>query len=148
MGLHISFEYLKHKLWLKKGLGIKLPIWLPTIESLESPWFSFVKVVYHIPVESSQWGLQLFFKLHLNRQSTQKLMGLQSRESLNLGVWGQNDIWVRPLWLILENIIRGKVVTSPKFGPWWILWVCVYSWLVCAPEMLQLYTNQLIVWFV
>jgi hypothetical protein len=27
MGLHDSFEHLKHKLWLKKGLKIKLVIW-------------------------------------------------------------------------------------------------------------------------
>jgi len=26
MGLHDSFGYLKHKLWPKEGLGVKLPI--------------------------------------------------------------------------------------------------------------------------
>jgi hypothetical protein len=26
MGSHDPFEYLKHKLWPKKGLGIKVPI--------------------------------------------------------------------------------------------------------------------------
>jgi len=29
MGSHDPFEYLKHKLWPKKGPKIKLPIWLP-----------------------------------------------------------------------------------------------------------------------
>ncbi len=26
MGLHVPFEYLKHKLWPKEGLGVKVPI--------------------------------------------------------------------------------------------------------------------------
>jgi hypothetical protein len=26
------------------------------------------------------------------------------------------------------------VVVSPKSGPWWILWVRVCPWLVCAPK--------------
>jgi hypothetical protein len=29
---------------------------------------------------------------------------------------------------------KGKVVTSPKSGPWWVLWVCVYPWFVRAPK--------------
>jgi hypothetical protein len=33
-----------------------------------------------------------------------------------------------------EYTIRGKVVASPKFGPWWVLWVCVCPWLVYAPK--------------
>jgi hypothetical protein len=43
---------------------------------------------------------------------------------------------------------KGKVVACFKFGPWWILWVRVYSWLIHAPKVLQLCTNQLVVWFV
>jgi hypothetical protein len=66
----------------------------------------------------------------------------------NLGVSKQNDIWMQPLWLISKNTTRGKVVASPKFGRWWVLWVHVCPWLVCAPTMFQLCTNQLIVWFV
>jgi len=31
---------------------------------------------------------------------------------------GQNDIWVLILWPSIKYIIRGKVVASPKFGPW------------------------------
>jgi len=42
MGLHVPFEYLKHKLWLKKGLGIKVPIWFSTIKSQELPRFIYI----------------------------------------------------------------------------------------------------------
>jgi len=34
-----------------------------------------------------------------------------------MGVPGQNDIWVLAPWPNVENIIRGKVVASLKFGP-------------------------------
>jgi hypothetical protein len=36
MGSHCSFRHLKHKLWLKEGLGVKLPFWLPITKSRES----------------------------------------------------------------------------------------------------------------
>jgi hypothetical protein len=35
-----------------------------------------------------------------------------------LGLLGQNDIWMQPLWLIIKNNIRGKVVASFKFKLW------------------------------
>jgi hypothetical protein len=34
-------------------------------------------------------------------------------------------IWMWALWRGVEYIIRGKVVASPKFGPWWVLCVRV-----------------------
>jgi hypothetical protein len=39
MGLHVPFGYFKHKLWPKERPGFKLPIWLPTTKSWESPDF-------------------------------------------------------------------------------------------------------------
>jgi hypothetical protein len=150
MGLHDPFEYLKHKLWPKEGLGIKLSIWLPTTKSQELPRFPFVQVTCHIPLESSQGGLQLCFRPHLNQRFAQDIMGLKSCGSPNFGNFGtrQNDIWVLALWLGTKNTIRGKVVASPKSGLWWVLWVHVFPWLIRAPKTFQLCTNQLIVWFV
>jgi hypothetical protein len=155
MGLHDPFEYFKHKLWPKTGLGIKLPIWLPTIKSRESPRFTPMQVACHIPLEITWRRLQLCFELHLNRRSSQKNMGLQSCggpnfgdfKTPNLGVLGQNDIWVLAPWLGPKITMRGKVVASFKFGPWWALWICVCPWLVHAPKVLQLCINQLVVWF-
>ncbi len=53
----------------------------------------------------------------------------------------QNDIWVLVLWPGTKYIIRGKVVASPKSGPWWVLRIQVCMWFVYAPKMLELYTN-------
>jgi len=36
----------------------------------------------------------------------------------NLGILGQNDIWVQALWPGIENNIRRKVMASPKSEPW------------------------------
>ncbi len=92
MGLHYLFEYLKHKSWPKEGLRIKLPIWLLTIKSQESPQFFYINVACHIPLESSWWKLQLFFKPHLNQKSAHKVMRLQSCRSPNFGNF------VTPTW--------------------------------------------------
>jgi len=147
--------YLKHKLWPKEGLGVKLLIWFLTTKSRELVWFICVQVVCHILCERSQWRLQLFFRPHLNWKFTQKTMGFQScgdpnfenLKTFNLGVLGQNDIWMQALWLSIENTIRQKVLASPKFTLWWVLWIHVCLWLVHAPKVLQLCTNQLVIWF-
>jgi hypothetical protein len=49
---------------------------------------SCVKVACHIPLESFQRGLQLYFKCHLNWRSAHKSMSPQSHESPNLGNFG------------------------------------------------------------
>jgi hypothetical protein len=128
----------------KKRVGVKLPMWFPTTKSQESPWFICVQETCQIPLQRSWWGIQLCFRPHLDQRSVKEVMGLQSCESLNfrnfrtpnLGVLGQNDIWVLALWLGIENTIKGKVAASPKFGPWWILWVHVCPWFVRSPKML------------
>jgi hypothetical protein len=47
-----------------------------------------------------------------------------------------------------KEYYKGKVVASPKFVSWWVLWVCVCPWLVRALKLLQLCINKLVVWFV
>ncbi len=79
-----------------------------------------------------QQKIQFFFRPHLNPRSAHKIMGPpKSRESQ---LWEFRHIWVLVPWPSKEYIIRGKVVASPKSGPWWILWVCVCPWLVRAPK--------------
>jgi len=177
MGSHDPFGYLKHKLWLKEWLGIKVPIWLPTIKSQESPWSTMCRwrATYHWKAFNEGYNFALDFtsigglhkklwaskivRVPISRILGQKVMGLQSCKSPNfgnfktpnLGVSRQNDIWVQALWPSTENTIRGKVVASPKSGPWWVLWVLwvyVCPWYIRAPKVLQLCINQLVIWFV
>jgi hypothetical protein len=93
MGLHDSFEHLKHKLWPKEGSGIKLTIWLPTIKSRESPQFACVQVACDIPLESFCQWLKLCFKPHLNQRSTHKIMGPQSCRNPNGGNFETPNFW-------------------------------------------------------
>jgi hypothetical protein len=141
MGSHDPFGHLKHKLWPKKGSGIKLPIWLMIIKSQKSPQFPCIQVACNILLKKYRQGLQLCFRPHLNRRSAHKIMGPQSRKSPNFGNFGRcGHLW--------RGTVRGKVVVFLKSGPWWILWVQSCPWLVLAPKVLKLCINQLVVWFV
>jgi len=61
----------------------------------------------------------------LKEFNAQKVIGLQNCkcphfedfESPNLGILGQNDIWVQGPWPSTYNIIRGKMVIFPKSMP-------------------------------
>jgi len=88
MGSHDSFKYLKHKLWPKEKLGVKLAIWLLTTKSQELPWFFYAQVACHIPLERSWQGLQLFLGLHFNKRFEHKVMGFQSCGNPNLRNFG------------------------------------------------------------
>jgi hypothetical protein len=66
----------------------------------------------------------------------------------HLGVPEQNDIWVLAPWLSTKNTIRGKVVASPSLGRGESYEFVVARGFVHAPKVLQLCTNQFVVWFV
>jgi len=68
---------------------------------------------------------------HLDPRSSRKVMGLQSRKSPRWRDFGtptresreRKAISMWALWRGPEYTIRGKVVASPKSGPWWVLCV-------------------------
>jgi hypothetical protein len=55
---------------------------------------------------------------------------------LPLRVSGQKAIWMWASWRGTKYTIRGKVVASPNFGSWWVLWVQVCSVFVLASKVL------------
>jgi hypothetical protein len=146
MSSHDPFGHLKHKLWPKEGLGVKLIIWLQTTKSRKLPIIFCLQVVRDIPLKSSQWGLQLCFisirGFHA-KLWTPKVVRIPTRRIL--GLPRQNDIWGLVLWPTIKYTMRGKVVPSPKSRPWWVLWVRVCPWWILAPKVFQLCTNQLVV---
>jgi hypothetical protein len=91
-----------------------------------------------------QTSLQL--EVYMWSYAPPKLQGLQLREfrDSHLGVSGQKTIWMWPPWRGVKYIIRGKVVASPKFGLWWVLWVRGCMWFVLAPKVFQLCTNHFV----
>jgi hypothetical protein len=143
MGLHDPFGFLEYELWPNQGRGIKLPIWLMTTKSQESPWFLCMQVAWHMSLQNFWQRLQIYFRPHINWRSSKTVMGLQSHKSpnfenfgtFNLGISGQNDIWVLAPWLGIKNTKRGKVVVSPKPKLWWFLWIRVCPWIIRAPKV-------------
>jgi hypothetical protein len=123
----------------------------PTTKSQESTWFPCVQVACNIQLKSSQRGLQLCLDLTSIGGMHAKLWASKLWESQlwqfrnsHLGVLGQNAIWMWASWRGTEYTMRGKVVASPKSGPWWVLWVWICSSLVLAPKVFQLCTNHLV----
>jgi hypothetical protein len=142
MGSHDPFGHLKHKLWPKEGSGVELAIWILTIKSWESTRFPFVQVACHIPLETSQWGLQLCFRLHLNRRFVDKVMGPQSCRSL--GTKCHLDVGL---------VERHRVYYNGEGGAFPQVWAVVNlvnpssPWFVLAPKMLQLCANHFVLVF-
>jgi hypothetical protein len=124
MGSHDSFGHLKHKLWPKERPGVKLAVWLPTTKSRESTRFTSLQAMCHISLESSRRGLQLCFRLHCDRRSTEEVMRPQSPGSPCWRDFGtptresqeRKAIWMQAPWRVTEYTIRGKVVASPSPG--------------------------------
>jgi hypothetical protein len=151
MGLHDLFGHLKHKLWPKEGSGVKLVVWFPTTKSQESPRFPYVQMTCDIPLESSQWLLQLCFKPHLNQRFEHKVMGPQSRRSPNFGILGLPLGNLRTKSHLDVGLVKRHIVYYrregggfPQVRAWWVLWVRICLWLVLAPKVLQLCINHLL----
>jgi hypothetical protein len=139
------FRHLQHKLCAKEGLGVTLLVWLPTTKSWESTRPQCVQVECNTPVESSQGEIQVCFRPHPNRRSKQGVMSCQSPESPN------RDNFGTPPWESREKmsfecrcggitqrvLYGGKVVASPEFRSWWVLWIQSRMWFVLAPKVLQ-----------
>jgi hypothetical protein len=153
VSLHDPFGHLNHKLWPKEGSRVKFDSWPLKIKN--RPISLRVGDVTHAIEKLLTRVTSLLQTSSRSELCTQsygppKLWESQPWEfqDSHLGVPGQNVIWVMVLWPSTKYTIRGKVVPSPKSRSWWVLWVCVCPWLVRAPKMPKIHTNQLVVWFV
>jgi len=154
MGSHDPFGHLKHKLWPKERSGVKLAVWLSTIKSRESTRFTSVQVACDISLESSWQGLQIFSILRFNQRFARKVIRPQSRKSPNFNnfgtpIWESNDKMPFGCGPHGRHIIYYKGEGGGFFQVRAMVNLVSPSclWLVLTPKMLQLCTNQLIVWF-
>jgi hypothetical protein len=148
MGLHDPFGSSKHKLWPKEGSEVKLAIWFLTTKSQESSWFLSVWVACHILLERSWQGLQLFFKLHLDRRSTKEVMSLQSRGSPNFEkfetlTWESRDKMTFGSWPMAWH----KKYYKREGGGFPQIRAVVSLASSCLP-VARICTNRLVIWFV
>jgi hypothetical protein len=146
MGSHEPFGHLKHKLWQKERLGVKLTIWFLTTESQKSTRPRCVQVECDTSLESFQQELQIFFRPHPHRRFEKKIMTSQSggspnRDSFGTPPWESQDKksfacrcreeaqrivyggrWQLPLWRALRSLVRpiwgSKYVELRKVRTW------------------------------
>jgi hypothetical protein len=122
-----------------------------------------LQVACNMLLETSRRGLQLRFRPHLDRRSTQEVIVPQSCGTPTLGDFG-TPIWEsrdkKPFGCHshreVQSILYGQRWWFPpslgrresESGPWWVLWIrnC-RSWLVLTPKVLQPCANQLVCWF-
>jgi hypothetical protein len=152
MASHWSFGHLQPKLWAKEGPGVKLSIWLPTIKSQELTRSRCALGECDTALESSQRGLQVWFRPSPDRSLGREAMMSQSpgspkpgqfRDS-TLGVPGQTTTWVWVRRSNTENTIGRMVVTPPESRPWCVMWVQISLWLVPSPNACKMNYNQLV----
>jgi hypothetical protein len=152
MASHWSFGHLQPNLWAKEGPGVKLPVWLPTIKSRESTRSRRALGDCNTALESSERGLQVWFRPRPDRMSGRKATMSQSPRSpksgqfrdSTLGVPGQTTTWVWVQWSNAENTIGRMVVTPLEPRPWCVMWVRVSPWLVPTPNACKMSSNQLV----
>jgi hypothetical protein len=139
MSSHCPFGHLKHKLWPKERLGVKLVVWLPITKSQESTQFPYVQATCNIPLESSWRGLQLCFGPHCDQKFAQEIMRPQSRGSP--GTKSHLDVAL---------VERRRIYYKGEGGGFLQVWAMVSlvcpscPWLVLAPNVLQLCTNHFV----
>jgi hypothetical protein len=143
---HDSFEYLKHKLWAKEKLGVKVSIWLPPIKSKNRP-----------KIRVWKWRATYRWKvLHKNYKFVLELISINFHKKLWPPKIQESQFEsLRTKWHLdvatMANHIKyykGEGGGFPKSRPWWVLWVHVCPWFVHALKMFWPCTNQLVVWVV
>jgi hypothetical protein len=153
MGSHDPFGYLKHKLWPKKGPGVKSPIWFPTTKSQESPWLLACRwhVTYHW--KSLNKGYNFALKLTPIKGLHKKLCASEVAEVSILGIsglptWDSRDkmtFGCRPLVARHREYYKGEGGGFLQVQVVGSFMSSYCPWFVRAPKVLQLCTNQLVI---
>jgi len=129
MSSRCSLEHLKYKLWPKEGPGVKLPVWLPTTKSWESTRFTWLQggvphtigkhstrattllqTALRSEVYSQSYGAPKSRESHLGRFRDSHLVVPREKSHLDVASMANHKVYYKG-----EG---GKVVVSPKSGPW------------------------------
>jgi hypothetical protein len=111
-----TMGHLKHKLWPKERPKVKLTVWFPTIKSQEFPPISLcIGVMPHTIGKLSTRVTTLLQTSSQSEVCTQSYGPPKSWESQlwefqdsQVGVLGQNDIWVLISWPNTKYTIKGE----------------------------------------
>jgi hypothetical protein len=159
MGSNDPFGHLTHKLWPKERPGVKLAIWLPTIKSRESPQFPCVSVVCGWSATYCWKDLDKGYNFALDLISIRGLhTKLWASKVMGIPVVGISGLLFgspKTKWhLGASPMARHKVYYKGEGDDFPQVWTMVSLVIPCllvtrpCTKMLQLRTNQLVVWFV
>jgi hypothetical protein len=144
MGSRDPFGHLKHKLWPKEGpLKVENRLDFLACRCHATYRWKALKKGYNLAS-----NLISIRDLHVKLWAP-KVTGVPVVRISRLPLEGPETKWHLGalLWLGTKYTIRGKVVASPKSGPWWVLWVCVCMWLICAPKCSNYALTNLLIGF-
>ncbi len=150
MSLHDPFGHLKHKLWPKERLGVKLVVWFLTIKSRESTRFTCVQVACNISLESSWRGYNFASNLISIRVLHTKLwapkvVGVPTLAISGLPLGSPGTKCHLDVGFMERHIIyyKGEGGGFPQVQAVLSFASSNYLWFVLAPKVLQLCTNHL-----
>jgi hypothetical protein len=142
MGLHIPFEYLKHKLWPKERLGIKLPIWISKTKVRNRPnlltckwhatyhWKFFDKGYNFVLDVTSIGGLKKkLWASKVTKVPISKILGFSTSGSRDKMTFGCSPVANK------KEYYKGEGGGFPQVRVMVILWIHVCPWFVCAPKV-------------
>jgi hypothetical protein len=103
-------------------------------------------------LESSQRGLQVWFRRHPNQRLGREARMFESPRSpkprqfrdSTLGVPGKSAIRVQVWRRGIDNTIGRMVVAPPEPEPWCVMLVRVSPWLVLTPNACRMSCNRLV----
>jgi len=141
MASHGPFGHMQPKLWAKKGLEVKLSVWLPTTKSRESTFSRCHLKECDTTLESFRRKLQLWFKPCPDLSSGRGAMSVQSPETPT------RDSFGTPTWESREKepfgcSLRDETQRILYGGRWWLppspgrgeSCVSKCPWLVSTPK--------------
>jgi len=151
MGSYHPFGHLKHKLWPKERLGVKLAVWFPTTKSWKLTWFLVCRwrAIYHWKDLDEGYNFALNFisikGLHAKLWrfivagvptlaiSRLPLGSPEIKSHLDVGPMERRKVYCKGEGGGFPQVQAVMSLVNPN---------CL--WLVLAPKMLQLCTNHFV----
>jgi len=151
MSSHDPFRYLKHKLWRKEGLKVKLPIWLSTTKSQESLQFTCVQVACYnftsnlISIESlhKTYGLPKFCESQFWKFRNSQLKSPKTKWHLGVFPMDMHKEYYKgegggflQFWVMLNlvslclHVVRPCTKSAPIMHYQFIIWLSRSMWII------------------
>jgi hypothetical protein len=128
-------------LGVEEGSRIKLPIWLPPLKVRNCPNFLVCRWCVTYRWKDLDEGYNFASDFISIKDLNTKFWAPKVTRVIVVGIsrlplGSPRTKWHLGAGLMVKHKVyyKGEGGSFPKFGLWWVLWVWVCSWLVCAPK--------------